>query len=420
MEPKLFVGVDGGRHQHQFCVVNQAGEEMLNKSVEHDGPALASMMDTIIAMAGGVENVQVGIEVPRGALVEGWLDRGVQVFSINPKQLSHFRERYSAAGAKDDRKDALVLAQSLRTDHRCYRRVKPDDPLVVQLRGMTHSHDGLIKTQVRLQLQLEELLYRFFPQILRLGELNQVWMLELLELVPTPQRAQRLKIGPVRALLKKHRVKRVNADRVLAELTKPAPTVAPGVTEASRAQISLLLPQLHVVREQIQRCDKQIDALLDQLEQQPEPESSSGQKREHRDVTILRSFAGAGNWIVATVLAEASQLLEARDYHTLRKFAGSAPVTRQSGKTKLVSMRYACNQKLRNALYHLARVNMQHDSRTRKRYSDAKARGKSHGHAIRIVGNWLLQVLVAMLKSNSLYRKELTPAAIVVAGAPAA
>jgi transposase len=70
--------------------------------------------------AGQPQRVAVAIEVPRGAIVEGLVERGFNVFAINPKQLDRFRDRHSVAGAKDDRRDAFVLADSVRTDQpRC-------------------------------------------------------------------------------------------------------------------------------------------------------------------------------------------------------------------------------------------------------------------------------------------------------------
>ena len=118
---------------------------------------------------------------------------------------------------------------------------------------------------------------------------------------------------------------------------------------------------------------------------------------------MLLSLRGVGRTVAATLLAEASQALAARDYHALRAHGGIAPITRQSGSKKSVGMRYACNGRLRYAFYHWARVSMQHEPRSRQHYQRLRHRGHSHGRALRGVADRLLAVLCAMLRTHTLY-----------------
>ena len=122
-----------------------------------------------------------------------------------------------------------------------------------------------------------------------------------------------------------------------------------------------------------------------------------------RDVSVLRSFPGIGRVVAGALLAEAAHPLQQRDYHAIRAHGGIAPVTRQSGKSKQVSMRYRCNTRLRNALYHWARISVQHDDRSRQQYARMRAAGKSHGRALRGVADRLLTILIAMLKAGEPY-----------------
>src|SRR5713101_7645871 len=146
-------------------------------------------------------------------------------------------------------------------------------------------------------------------------------------------------------------MRRLSAHEVVAALRACALQVAPGVVEAASEHIALLLPRL--LHTQRQGCGVRLEALLDKL---GAAEDDDGQQGEHRDVESLRSLPGVGRVVAATVLAEASAALAERDYHALRAYAGIAPVTKQSGKRRMVLMRYACNGRLRNALYHRARV----------------------------------------------------------------
>jgi transposase len=153
-------------------------------------------------------------------------------------------------------------------------------------------------------------------------------------------------------------------------------------------------------------CARRIERLLDAL-------ATTGEHQGHRDVTILRSLPGVGRVVAATMLAEASRLLAARDYHGLRTQAGVAPVTRQSGKRLLVGMRYACNPRLRNALYYWGFISVQRDEHSRHHYQLLRGRGHSHGRALRGVVDRLLTVLMAMLAAQTPYDPARRRAALV-------
>ena len=118
---------------------------------------------------------------------------------------------------------------------------------------------------------------------------------------------------------------------------------------------------------------------------------------------ILRSLPGVGRVVAATMLAEASRLLAARDYHGLRTHTGVAPVTKQSGKHCVVIRRSACNRRLRDAMHYWGQSVVRHDPRSRAHYDRLRARGHSHGRALRGVVDRLLRVLIAMLTTQTLY-----------------
>ena len=133
---------------------------------------------------------------------------------------------------------------------------------------------------------------------------------------------------------------------------------------------------------------------------------------EHRDVTILRSLPGVGRVVAATMLAEASHVLAARDYQTLRAHAGVAPVTRQSGKGRYVIIRRSCNHRLRDAVFHWARNSIRLDGRSRAQYTRLRQR---HGYAraLRGVADRLLGLLIVMLTNGTVYdqsRRHVVPA----------
>ena len=144
---------------------------------------------------------------------------------------------------------------------------------------------------------------------------------------------------------------------------------------------------------------RQIEHCLERLAAAP----SEGEPREHRDVIILRSLPGVGRTVAATMLTEAAGPLAARDYPTLRAHGGTAPITKRSSKRTFVHMRYACKHRLRNALYHWSRTSIQHDAQARAYYDRLRARGHQHSRALRSVADRWLRILVAMLRSGTVY-----------------
>jgi transposase len=345
-------------------------------------------------------SLHVAIEVPRGAVVETLLERGLSVYSINPKQLDRFRDRFSVAGAKDDRLDARVLADSLRTDRDRFHVLRVDDPVIVQIRAWSRIAEELSDERVRLMNRLREELLRYYPQFLELAnDVGRDWFLALWELVPTPKAAERARETKIADLLSKRRVKAKNASEIVAKLREKPLIVAPGSTEAAVAHIETIIPRLRVVNELIKAAEKKLDELIGLL--QPE------KKSEQRDATILLSWPGIGRIVIATLLAEAAQPLAARDYQSLRSLCGVAPVTKATGKRSgpraTVVMRRACSIRLRDAVYYWAQSAIRYDPKSKVLYAALRKRGKTHGRALRSVADRLLAIACAMLRNESLY-----------------
>jgi transposase len=403
LEPVAYAGVDWATQKHDVCVVDVKGGVVAERAFAADAGGLAAMADWLVLHGGAPpERIAVGIEVPHGAVVETLLERGFAVHAINPRQLDRFRDRFSMAGAKDDRRDARVLADSLRTDPRAYRRLASDEPDVIELREWSRMAEELSREDTVLCNRARQQLLRFFPQVLELGEdPGESFILALLEEVPTPAHAHKRRRSTIDQLLRDHRIRRWKADEVLAILRKPALTVAPGTVEAATGHLKQLAARIRLVRRQLEECNAMLDAICRRLG--AADEQVQGRKNEPRDVEILLSLPGVGRIIAASLLAEASRPLRDRDYQALRTLAGIAPVTSRSGKSRVVFMRRSCSQRLRNALYHAARVAAQYDPLWKARYAALRARGHSHGRACRGVADSLLRVAIAMLRSRALY-----------------
>src|SRR5713101_8434706 len=394
-----FVGIDWGSQQHQVSVLDRDRRRVGERVVDHDGASLARLADWLWTLsAGQPQRVAVAIEVPRGAIVEGLLERGFHVFAMNPKQLDRFRDRHSVAGANDDRRDAFVLADSVRTDRPGFRRLQLDAPHLLLLRELSRVEETLLEEFRRSANRLREQLPRLYPQMLQLcSAADAPWLWGLITLAPTPAHAMLLSEEQVQRVLKAHRIRRLTATEVLACVQAPALPVAPGAAEAAQAHGQLFLPCLRVLAEQLQACRQQVSALLSTLAEEP------GEGESPSDVAIVRSLPGVGRKITAWLFAEAAQSLTERDYQMLRTPSGVPPVTKHSGKRRLVVMRRGCNPRLRRALYHMARVAMQRDAHCSSVYAALRAKGQRHGQALRNIGGRLLRILMSMLRHRTCY-----------------
>ena len=329
------------------------------------------------------------------------VDRGFIVHAINPKQLDRLRDRFSVAGAKDDRRDAYVLGDGVRTDRRLFRRLHVADPKLIELRAWSRLAEELKAEQLRLSNRVGQQLWRYYPQMQKLTDnLAAPWFLELWSTAPTPVKARQLRKPTVERILNQHRIRRVDADTVLRTLREPAIKVADGVVEAASIHLRSLVARLRVVNRELREAEVQLDKLCTTI---GESEPASGDCLRRQDVLILRSMPGIGRINLAALLCEASGPLGSRDYQALRTLCGAAPVTKRSGKSHVVIMRYAAHVRLRNTVYHWARVAAQHDPKCRARYVALRRRGHSHGRALRGVADRLLGLACVLLQRQTLF-----------------
>src|SRR5919107_1131663 len=394
-----FAGVDWGSQQHQVCVLDAAGKVVGERAFPHGGAGLAALCGWLVSMADDPGSVAVAIEVPHGPVVDALLDRGFAVHAINLKQLERLRDRVSLAGAKDDRRDARVAAGGLRTDPHLFRPVEAGDPAVIALREWSRLAEELQQERMRLSNRIRQQLWRYYPQLLELSDdVTAAWILDLWTLAPTPTKAARLRAPTLAQLLQQHRIRRVDAERALGILRQPAITVAEGVTEAAVLHLRSLVARLRLANREFHQAERKLDELCATLR-----EKAAAVCDAPPDAAILSSLPGVGTVTLATLLTEAAGPISRRDYAALRTLSGVAPVTKRSGKSCIVIMRYAAQVRLRNAVFHWARVAVLNDPTCGSRYAALRARGHSYGHALRSVGDRLLGVACVLLQRQVLF-----------------
>jgi hypothetical protein len=210
-----------------------------------------------------------------------------------------------------------VLADSLRTDMRAFRKLAGVDPLIVELRECSRIDEELKAERVRLTNRLRDQLWRYYPQMLELADdMGANWFLDLVEAVPTPEKAARVRETSIARILKNHRIRRFDATHVLNELRKPALTVMPGTIEAATTHIRGLIERLRVINNQLGDVERQIDRLCKNLSEpvaDSDGETTPRERNEQRDAAILDSTPGIGRTVPSTLIKTNPPVLKITD-----------------------------------------------------------------------------------------------------------
>ena len=402
-ESLFFAGVDWGRASHQVCVIDQEGSVLGEKAFRHSGSGFFEMARWIRKISGSEAcDIAVAIEVNHGPVVESLLEQGFVVYSINPKQLDRFRDRFCVSGAKDDRRDALVLASALRTDRGHFRSLEPQDPDIIILRELNRTREELVRERTRLVNRLRELLWRYYPQLGELlGNTVRSWHLELWELAPSPDAAKRIRTSTVEKLLKRNRVRRFDANGVLQILRSEKMNIKQATVESCVGHIRSVVERMKVADRQLGETKDSIGKVIETMNSKLKTEGGVP-----TDIEILRSIPGVGDVVLATLIAEAWDLIRRRDYEALRCLGGTAPVTKQSGKTKQVVRRRAVCRSLSDALHVLGGVAVIYDPVSKAKYKSLRAKGHGYSRSVRTVCDRLLLVACAILEKGELFDKE--------------
>jgi transposase len=397
-QPQWWIGIDLSSKEHEWCLVNIEGKVKRQGRLDHNPQGMAKLARVVDDISQDQpRTVAAAVETPRGTVVEVLLDRGVQVYSINPKQLDRFRDRHTVAGAKDDRLDAFVLADSLRTDTHLFHLVEPLPEENYCLRELSRTLEELEHIHRQQANRLWSLLSRYFPVLLRFcSGADEPWLWNLLKKAGTPQAAARLHVHQVRLILKPFRIQRFSADELVQAFNEPGILPDPVTSKVCNQHVQILVQQLILFQKQIKQCTADIKAALKRSATPQEDQNPS-------DTDIVLSMVGIGWKTGAVLLSEASQAIRNADYRTLRGQSGVAPVTRSSGKKTVTLMRRACDHRLRKALHHAAGVAVMHVTPWHHIYSRIRGKGGSHARALRQVADRMLYVLTTMLQERTLF-----------------
>jgi transposase len=395
----LFVGDDWAEDHHDVEVQDEHGRAIKTARLPEGVDGMTRFHELVARFMpdrADPHQVLVCIETDRGPWVRALIAAGYQVYGVNPKQAARHRELMSLSGAKSDKADAHTLADMVRTRRHQLRQVAADSDIAEAVKVVARAHQTLIWERTRHTLRLRAALRDYFPAALDAYKpltLIGADTLELLAKAPTPATAAKLTLTEISAALKKARRHDIpdKAATIQHALRAEHLGQAEVVNTAYAATVRATVAILQTLNTEIKTLEGQVEAHFG----------------EHPDAEVYLSQPGIGVILGARVLAEFGDASRRyADAKSRKNYAGTAPITRQSGKSKTVHARFIHNDRLVDALHMQAGAAILHDLGTRAYYDELRAREIGHNAALRQVGNRLVGILHGCLKTDSLYNHE--------------
>jgi hypothetical protein len=373
--------------------MDEAGQVLATRRLPEGVAGIGQLHELIgrFLPADGDVEVQVGIETDRGPWVAALIAAGYTVFPVNPLQASRYRGRYGVSGAKSDAGDAHMLADTVRTDAHQLRPAAGDSPQAEGIKVLARTHKTLIWERSAVVLRLRAQLLEYFPAaVAAFEDLDAPDVLELLGKAPDPARAAKLTRAQVSAVLKRAGRYKITerTDAILAALRSPQLGQPAALTAAYAATVRSLTAVIAAVNEQVASLQGQVEAHFGR----------------HPDAEIYRSQPGLGAITGARVLGEfgddPGRYASARNR---RNYAGTSPITRASGKRKIVAARFVRNDRLIDALMIQAFAALRVSPGARAFYDAQHAKGLEHNDALRRLASRLVGILHGCLKTRTCY-----------------
>ena len=390
------MGDDWAEDHHDVEIQDESGRKLAVRRLSEGAAGISQLHELIGEHLGETDDpgqVVVGIETDRGLWVQALLAAGYRVYGLNPKQVARFKERYVTSGAKSDAADAHALADMVRTERHQLRAMAGDSAQAEAIKVIARAHQTLIWERTRHLLRLRVALREFFPAALHaytpLG-LTGADTLQLLIKAPDPVRAARLTGGQITAALKRARRHHAvaKAEQVKTALRTAHLAQPEALSAAYGATVQAIAAVLVTLNEQIGRLEVQVDTHFHQ----------------HPDVEIYLSQPGIGEVNGPRILAEFGDDPDRYTSAKARKnYAGSSPITRASGRSRIVLARYVRNDRLADALHSQALSALTGSSGARAYYDKQRTRGASHNSALRQLSNRLVGILHGCLKTGTRY-----------------
>ncbi|MCS3845064.1 IS110 family transposase [Microbacterium sp. AK031] len=387
-------GIDWAENHHDVALVDADGRVITKRRVAANASGFSELLGLIAEHGGDSESTPVAIETDKNLFVVALAGAGFTVYPINPRALARYRERHGQAGGKSDPADAIVLAHVLRTDRHLHRPLPANSDGALRMKALARQHQEAIWALHQTVSRLRSVLLEFYPQaLIAFPNLQHHAATAVLAAAPTPAAGQRLTSRRIEAIF--HRVGRRNdpalVEQVRADLRTPTLRQSEPVETGLGLVVTGLLKIVETMRAAVGELERALTTELAQQTLAP----------------ILQSAPGIGAVLAARILAEIGD--DPDRFATaagLRAFAGTAPVTRASGRSHYVKARKVRNKRLGDACHWWAFAALTRSPAARAHYDRRRAAGDHHNAALRNLANKLLGNLWWCLQNSELWNEE--------------
>ena len=388
---RYYLGVDWSDEFHQVWAIDPEGKKVIEKKVLENVDGLAEFGRWLHErQAQGIE-LWAAIEKPQGIVVDFMLDHGVVVYPVNPKALDRVRDRFRMSQSKSDSFDAYVLAEFLRTDHAHLRALEPSSEQAQELKMLSRDHHRLMRHKTRLINQIEVTLKEYYPRPLEVfANLESKIALDFLTQYPTPRALSDLTGRKWNRFAKRdHHLGAAHCKELWEDLNKPQLKVPDHVVRAKAQLLLVLVAQLKTLAQAVENYSEEVQGFFASMPAAKLAQTLPG---------------GKSGTIVPMLWAELGDAKSRwQSFRHLQAEAGGVPVTRSSGKSRVVVFRYACNKLMRYASYWLSFNSLNRCEWANKYYRDQRAKGHRHSQALRALAAKWLKIIFIMWRDNKPY-----------------
>jgi hypothetical protein len=390
---RVFAGWDWATGSHDVTVIDQAGARTDRWALAHAETGIASTLARL-RRHGDPATLPVAIETTRGLVVDRLLAAGHPVIPIHPNAFNAIRPRWGAARAKSDPGDSFKLADYLRTDGHQLRTLAPTLPETLELQALTRQRADHVQARVAAVNQLAALLDEHWPGGKAVfASLDSDIALAFLDRYPTPAAAAGLTANRLEAFCQRHGYSGKRPGSVLIERLRAAPVTA---SRLGRAIIARLVSVQVRLVQSLRASIRELDAAI------------ADAVKVHPWAPLIAGLPRIGTVNLGQIVGEVGPILEhATSCAHLAAETGAAPVTKESGKHRTVNFRHAVNRRARQALTTWADNSRHGNDWAATIYNDARARGKRHPHAVRILARAWLRVIWACWRTQTSYHPAL-------------
>jgi transposase len=387
----MYLGIDWGKSVHHARLLDSSKQSLLHTSFPHTPAGFEDFMSALLKAAPNPGEVAVAVETKHGILIEFLVAQGFQVYPVNPKSADRFREALSAGGKKSDEIDAEVLALYLFNFWGKVPRLFPDSETVQRLRRCVEFRQTLVADKVALENRLQDILGSYFPAAqTAFDDFSAAWVMDFLAQFPTPNRAKLSEKRLNGWFDKRHpQVSPETREKILNAFNAPALQTTDAMTEVESQKMRFTLDSLRLVVKNIGEVEKTIRDLF----------------RQHDDAGTFSSLPGAAETLAPWLLC---MFGDNRDRfprpECAAQLAGTAPVSRQSGKSRWEHMRWACSKSFRQAMRLFSDASWKcRECWAHAYYKHKRQEGDAHETTLRKLANRWIRIIWRLWQDRSTY-----------------